>query len=41
MANRIKGTITVKDGKPTYLKNVSELSGAVVGNEDLASTMRR
>jgi hypothetical protein len=41
MAGRIRGIVTVKNGQPTYVKNISELSGAIVGNEDLASTLRK
>jgi hypothetical protein len=36
MPHRVHGTITIKAGKVTFLKNVSDLTGAIVGDGDLA-----
>ena len=34
MENQLHGIVSVKEGKVTYLKNVSDLTAAAVGNGD-------
>jgi hypothetical protein len=32
--SQLHGTVTIKDGKVTYLKNVTDLNAAIIGNGD-------
>jgi len=38
---QLHGTVTIKDGKVTLLKNVSEMNAAIIGNGDPALVLQR
>ena len=41
MGDRIHGTITIKNGKVVFLKNIADLNAPILGNADLHGVLQR